>query len=168
MISEAISATGDVAVMATRAYLARQTGENTRALRSRAMLDANRSFAELNDHLATSPDLLEMVVRAQLSGRLTDLTRDEQVRFGVFCRALLLRVECQFVLHQNGFLTDEHWAARRAWARGYLDQPATARWWESEKAQSLYSRAFISEMEAAPGIRVNMTGIDTLMAPEKP
>jgi hypothetical protein len=169
---DAVAATaemvGALGVIATLAYLAGQIRQNTRALRSQATLDANRSFAEVNDYLATSPDLLELVVRAQLSGRLADLTPEEQVRFGVWCRALLLRVECQFELHRNGFLADEHWAARRAWVRGYLDQPASATWWESEKTQSLYSPAFIAEMEGAPGIRVNMAGIESLVAPERP
>ncbi len=151
----------------TLAYLAGQIRQNTRALRAQATLDANRSFAEVNDYLATSPDLLETVIRAQLSGRLADLTPEEQVRFGVFCRALLLRVECQFELRRNGFLADEDWGARRAWARGYLDQPASATWWEREKTQSMYSPDFVAETEAAPGIRVNMAGIDSLVAPEK-
>jgi hypothetical protein len=96
---------------------------------------------------------------------LADLSLDEQVRFRVVCRAILLRAEAQFELHEHGFY--ENWPARRAWVRGFLDQRAAAERWEGEKTQSMYSAAFVAEMDSARGIRVNVAGIASIVAPEK-
>jgi hypothetical protein len=54
-LAESLGALGALAALA---YLAVQVRQNTRALRAQATLDANRSFAEVNDYLSTTSDLL--------------------------------------------------------------------------------------------------------------
>jgi hypothetical protein len=155
-IAESVGAIG---VIATLAYLAAQIRQNTRAIQAQATFDANHSYALINDALAAQPDLLQVVVRGQTCASLANLSEQDRIRFAIWCRTMMLRVESQFVLHRNGFLDGELWGNRRAWARGFLDQPAVAEWWAGEKPQGFYSPSFIANIDVARGIRINMAGI---------
>ncbi len=56
-------------------------------------------------------------------------------------------MEAQFALYNAGILDDEVWELRRGYAQGMLDKSPFKDWWELDKNNSMFTRAFIESMD---------------------
>ena len=76
------------------------------------------------------------------------LTDFEKYQLHRHFRGVILRTEAQFALHKNGVLDAEVWRLRRRWFRGFMNNPTFMEIWQTEKSNSVITRAFIDEMDA--------------------
>ena len=52
-------------------------------------------------------------------------------------------------VHRYGGLDEELWEAWQAWAASMIKLPFHATWWEQDKQDGVFSKAFIEAIEAA-------------------
>ncbi len=136
---------GAVAVLITLIYLAVQTRNNVKVMRSRAIWDAQGSFVEVNEILGNGGVVANVIYKA-----ITDpesLIDHETYQVHRFCRGWFQRMEAQFALYNAGILDDEVWELRRGYAQGMLDKSPFKDWWELDKNNSMFTRAFIESMD---------------------
>ncbi|MCX2979897.1 hypothetical protein EYC98_03360 [Halieaceae bacterium IMCC14734] len=145
---------GALAVLITLAYLAIQTRDNVRVMRSRAVWDAQVSFVEVNEILGNGGTVSELIYKV-----LSDpgeLSAYEKYLAHRFCRGWFQRMEAQFALYSSGILDAEVWELRRGYAKAILNNPVMAEAWETDKGNSMFTKAFIASIDSvanteAPG-----------------
>jgi len=136
---------GALAVLITLVYLAVQTRDNVKIMRSRAIWDAQVSFVEINEMLGDGGVVANVIYKAIKDPyRLTD---HETYQVHRFCRAWFQRMEAQFALYRAGILDTEVWELRRGYAQGMLAMSPFKEWWELDKNNSMFTRAFIESMD---------------------
>ena len=64
-------------------------------------------------------------------------------------RAVFQRVEAQFALYRTGILDAEIWELRRNYTKSLLSNPLVAEIWGLELGNSMLTKAFIAELDAA-------------------
>lgn len=136
---------GASAVLITLIYLAVQTRDNAKVMRSRAVWDAQVSFVEVNDTLSGDGAVANLVYKV-----LTDpdgLTERETYQLHRFCRGWFQRMEAQFALYKAGILDEEVWQLRCGYARSLLKNALFQDWWEMDKKNSMFTKAFIHAIE---------------------
>ena len=145
---------GAVAVLITLAYLAIQTRDNVRVMKSRAVWDAQVSFVEVNEILGDGGIVSELMYKVLSdSGELSSY---EKYLVHRFCRGWFQRMEAQFALYSSGILDEEVWELRRGYAKAILNNPIMAEAWETDKGNSMFTKAFIASIDGvakteAPG-----------------
>jgi hypothetical protein len=161
-ISEAIGAT---AVIATLIYLARQvrlsrdaTEENTKATRAASAALSQDSLAQINELIATNPDLSKLIAEAASSGSLAGFTREELFRFATLLRANMQRFEAMYFRYEEGLLESRVWEVRRSWMASFIKTPAVAEWWSGERESSAFSSEFIANIETSDTFSMNELG----------
>lgn len=136
-----------IAIFGSLVYVAIQTRENSRLIRARAIWDAQTSIAEINERLADGGLVSQLVYKMMTSpDSLTDFGKYQMHRH---FRALILRTEAQFALHENGVLDAEIWQLRCKWFRGFMNNPGFMEVWKAEKSNAVITRAFMEEMDTA-------------------
>jgi hypothetical protein len=147
---DAIAATAEVvgalAVLITLVYLAIQTRDNVKVMRSRAVWDAQLSFVEVNEMLGDGGVIAEVMYKA-----ISDpdaLTEKELYQVHRFLRGWFQRMEAQFALYKAGILDSEVWDLRLGYARGMLDKSPFRDWWEMDKNNSMFTTDFIRSIES--------------------
>lgn len=141
-ISQIVAAVG---VIASLIFLAIQTRQNSRTMRAKASWDAQVSFAEINDELASGSQISQISFKAFSDPQ--SLTAFETYLFHRFMRSVLQRTEAQFALYTNGVLDVEVWRLRRSYAKSLMNNPIFLDIWRTEKANSMFTRAFIAEID---------------------
>jgi hypothetical protein len=144
-ISEVIAAS---AVVLSLVYLAIQTRQNNKVLRTQAVWDAQNSFVAINETLSDGGVLSELIYRAMNTP--DSLTVYEQYLTQRFIRGTLQRVEAQFALYTNGILDDEVWQLRRNYIKSLIKNPLMQQIWHVEKNNLMFTQAFIKEIDTAP------------------
>ena len=112
--------TGSAAVIITLLYLAIQTHSNGKVLRASAVVDAQMSFAAINEKLSDGGVISEIMFRA-----LSDpdgLTPYERYLLHRYLRGVFQRLEAQFALYTNGILDPEVWHLRRGYITALMDK----------------------------------------------
>lgn len=138
---------GVFAVFASLVYVAIQTHQNGRMMRAKAAWDAEVSFIEINDMLSSGGMMSELAYKTFTNpASLTDYERHLMHRF---FRGVLQRTEAQFALYAHGVLDAEVWHLRRAYIKSTLKNPVFTEAWQADKANSMFTRAFIAEMDTA-------------------
>ena len=148
-ISQIIAALG---VMASLVFVGLQIRQSTRATKASAAFDATNSLASLNEQLwANYSDerMLEGLETFDPAKSWEDFPVGVQHRMIIFNRALFQKYEGAYYLYRYGGLDEELWEAWQAWAASMINLPFHATWWEQEKQDSLFSKAFIEVIEAA-------------------
>ena len=146
---------GALAVLITLVYLAIQTRDNVRVMRSRAVWDAHLSFVEVNELLGDGGTVSELIYRAALPDS-EELSPYEKYLAHRFCRGWFQRMEEQFALYTNGILDEEVWELRTGYAKAILNIPVIKEGWEIDKGNSMFTKAFIESIDSvaeteAPG-----------------
>ena len=142
--AEVISA---IAVLITLAYLAIQTRDNVRVMRSRAVWDAQLSFVEVNELLGDGGTVSELIYRAALPDS-EELSPYEKYLAHRFCRGWFQRMEAQFALYTAGILDEEVWELRTGYAKAILNIPVIKEGWEIDKGNSMFTKAFIESIDS--------------------
>ena len=139
--------TGAVAVVVSLIYLAVQTRDNTRVMRSRAAWDAQVSFVEVNETLGDGGFVSDLMYKTLSEpGQLSDKEKYLTQRF---FRGWFQRMEAQFALYRAGVLDDEVWNLRRGYAKAILNNPIAMECWTADKSNSMFTEAFIHSIESA-------------------
>ena len=138
---------GAVAVVVSLVYLAVQTRDNTRVMRSRATWDAQQSFVEVNETLGDGGFVSDLIYKTLLEP--DQLSDKEKYLFQRFYRSWFQRMEAQFALYQSGILDEEVWNLRRGYAKAIFNNPIAKECWEAEKTNSMFTEGFISSIDSA-------------------
>ena len=93
---------GALSVLITLVYLAIQTRDNTRVMKSRAVWDAQLSFVEINEHLGDGGIVSELLYKVLAGAK--DLSPYEKYLVHRFFRSWFQRLEAQFALYQEPFV----------------------------------------------------------------
>lgn len=108
---DAIGAVGEIlgaiAVFVSLVYLAIQTKNNTKALRSSAFHQVRESFSEVSLTMVEDPDLALLVNRAISND--PSLDDKEKIRFDYFLTTFFRRGESAFFQSSEGTLQMETW-----------------------------------------------------------
>jgi len=136
---------GALAVLITLAYLAIQTRDNVKIMRSKAIWDAQVSFVEVNELLADGGVVAEVVYKA--ISKPDSLTDKEAYQLHRFNRGWFQRMEAQFALYKVGILDREIWELRRGYAQGMLSKAPFKEWWEIDKKNSMFTEDFIKSID---------------------
>lgn len=140
---------GVIAVLVTLGYLAIQTRDNTRVMRSRAVWDAQVSFVEVNENLGDGGVVSELIYKALENPE--GLSSYEKYLVHRFCRGWFQRMEAQFALYKAGILDKEVWELRRGYAKSILNNPLVKESWEIDKGNSMFTQAFIQSIDSFIG-----------------
>jgi hypothetical protein len=140
---------GSAAVIITLLYLAIQTHNNGKVLRVSATVDAQMSFVAINEKLSEGGVISEVMFKA-----LSDpdsLTPYESTLLHRYLRAVFQRLEAQFALYTNGILNPEVWLLRRGYITALVEKNHFIKeFWELDKQNKMFTKAFIEEMDKAP------------------
>ena len=134
-----------IAIFGSLVYVAIQTRQNGRMMRAKAAWDAETSFAEINDMLSAGGPVSELFYK--VFTKPESLNDYEKYLVHRFMRSVLQRTEAQFALYTNGVLDAEVWRLRSAYVRSTLNNPLLKEIWQTEKTNSMFTRAFIAEMD---------------------
>lgn len=135
------------AIVASLVFVAIEARRNGRTMRAKAAWDAQNSFVEINDMLAAGGPLSE--VSYKIFAAPATLSPYERYLMHRFLRGVLQRAEAQHALFANGVLDAEVWRLRRGYLRSLFSNPLFAEVWRAEKANSMFTSAFIAELERA-------------------
>jgi hypothetical protein len=143
---------GALAVLITLVYLAIQTRDNTRVMRSRAVWDAQVSFVEVNELLGDGGIVSELIYKVLINPEA--LSAYEKYLAHRFCRGWFQRMEAQFALYQAGILDKEVWELRRGYAKAILGNSVLKESWELDKGNSMFTSAFIQSIDSTTQTKV--------------
>ena len=138
---------GAIAVVVSLVYLAVQTRDNTRVMRSRAAWDAQQSFVEVNETLGDGGFVSDLLYKTLIEP--DQLSDKEKYFVQRFYRSWFQRMEAQFALYQSGILDEEIWNLRRGYAKAIFNNPIAKECWEAEKTNSMFTEGFISSIDSA-------------------
>ncbi len=147
-ISDVSQAVAAVAVVLSLIALILETRQNTKMMRATAVWDSQMSFVSINEALAEGSVLSDLAFRVFTAPE--SLSPYERHLWHRYMRAVLQRTEAQFALYRSGVLDAEVWELRRNYVRSLLPHPLIAEIWRLEKGNSMLTKAFIAELEAAP------------------
>ena len=142
---------GGVAVIASLIFVGIQIRSNTRTLRATSTYEAVHAWVEINDQLASNPELGTAVYRWLYgSGDLDDRAT---MLVNYWRRGFLQRTEAQYVLFKAGLMERELWENRRDLGRRLLlNGPAHVQaWWRNEGPESEHMAEFIAELDPEKG-----------------
>ena len=134
-----------IAIFGSLVYVAIQTRQNSRMMRAKAAWDAETSFAEINDMLSAGGPVGELFYKALTKPE--SLSDYEKYQTHRFMRSVLQRTEAQYALYKHGVLDAEVWRLRSTYIKSTLNNPLFKEIWQTEKTNSMFTRAFIAEMD---------------------
>lgn len=138
---------GVLAILVSLAFVAIQTRQNGRTMRAQAAWDAQNSFVEINDMLASGGRISEVSFKGFTEP--DRLSAYERYLMHRLFRGVLQRAEAQYALYANGILDAEVWRLRRGYIKSLMNFPIFIEVWQADKANSMFTRAFIAEMDQA-------------------
>jgi len=149
---------GGLAVVVSVLYLAYELRANTNSVRAASAASSQDSLAVINELIASTPELALIASRTMAATSLEDLSEEERFRAASLLRANMQRFEAMFFRYEAGLLDARVWDVRRTWLSGFNQLPAVAEWWADERESSIYTPAFIEDLEGAEGIPIGQTG----------
>jgi hypothetical protein len=149
-----------LAILGSLVYVAIQTRQNASVMRAKAVWDAQMSFVEINEQQMDGGPISQLTFKA-----LNDpdnLNDFERYRLHRLMRGVFQRLEAQFALYTNGILEQEVWHLRRGYAAALLNNQLINKIWATEQNNSMFTRAFVTEIESARHANtVAFIGIET-------
>ncbi len=146
-ISDVSQAVAAVAVVLSLIALILETRQNTKMMRATAVWDSQMSFVSINEALAEGGVLSDLAFRVFTAPE--SLSPYERHLWHRYMRAVFQRVEAQFALYQGGILDAEVWELRRNYTKSLLLNPLVAEIWRLEMGNSMLTKAFMAELDAA-------------------
>lgn len=123
---------GSIAVVATLGYLAVQTRQNTRALRTASFHAVRQSFSELSLAMAQDPSLTQIVSQVN---RDEDLDNVQRERANMLFTTILRRGESAFFQSHQGSLEYESWIGIRDSIAPMLHTKLGREYWQSQSSR---------------------------------
>ena len=120
---------GAIAVFLSLIYLAIQTKNNTRALRSAAFHQVRGSFSDVSLAFAQDPAIGSLLFRAMEND--PELTKEEIIRFGFVLTTLLRRGESAYFQSTDGSLQMEAWNGIKETITVAINNVYGEAWWKT-------------------------------------
>lgn len=136
---------GVIVVFASLIYLAIQTRDNTRALRSSAFHQVRQSFSEVSLAMAIEPEVASLFARAALSS--SELTDEEVVQYGFILTTLIRRGESAYFQSSEGTLQMETWRGLRDTLVVALDNDYGRAWFSNSSDR--FTNEYAEEISTA-------------------
>jgi hypothetical protein len=117
---------GAVGVIASLVYLARQMGQNTRAVRSSACQQVDES---LHTTMMTALQIpgLDQVVRAGTAD-FQELNEEDAFRFSYWAMGVMKRFDTAYYQYRVGMLDEDRWQVPRHDLKAFLSGPGLVQW----------------------------------------
>ncbi|MEP0203616.1 MAG: hypothetical protein ABJ084_05140 [Halioglobus sp.] len=144
-IGATAEALGAIAVFLSLIYLAIQTKNNTRALRSAAFHQVRDSFADVSLALCQDPSLTRLVTRAMEND--PELAKEEIAQFEFFLTTFVRRGESAYFQSTEGALQMEAWNGIREGISIVLSNVYSQTWWESTRGR--FTSEYTEELQQA-------------------
>lgn len=134
---DAIGAIGEIlgaaAVFASLIYLAVQTKQNTRALKSAAFHQIRSSFSEVSLAVVQDPSLVSLLQRIRSDD--PDIPIEDATRFTYFLTTFLRRGESAYFQSSQGALEYESWLGIKRTILMLLENRHGQQFWDSESTR---------------------------------
>ena len=146
---DAIGAIGEIlgaaAVFASLIYLAVQTKQNTRALKSAAFHQIRSSFSEVSLAVVQDPTLVSLLQR--IRGDDPDIPIEDATRFTYFLTTFLRRGESAYFQSSQGALEYESWLGIKRTILMLLGNRYGQQFWHSESTR--FTAEFVKVIDEA-------------------
>jgi hypothetical protein len=156
-IGEAI---GGLAVIATLIYLIFEVRDNTRILKANATTAAFIGWSEFNVMLSKHPNLAVIMRAFDPKESYENFEIDDLATLDTIGRAMLQRFTAGSFQYNAGIRDPETHVQEITYCKSFLSLPFWHAWWEIEKRNPIYAKLFLSEIESAPYVPVNIGGLD--------
>jgi len=152
---DAIGAVGEIfgalAVVVTLIYLARQTKENSRAVKASSARDVTLAEAQWHGEIARDPEL-KRIMTLSMKVPMHSYTDDEWAEFRFLAMRTFLQFEVRHIDRDLRTGHDEQIQSRLNVARGLVSAfPAWARFWKQETENGGFTQAFTDAVNSASG-----------------
>lgn len=152
---DAIGAVGEIlgaiAVVATLIYLAKQTTENSRAVKASSAREVTLAEAQWHGELARDPEL-KRILSISMKIPMHDYNDDEWSEFRLLAMRTFVQFEVRHVDRDLQIGHEEQIVNRLNVAKGLISAfPAWARFWQQETENKGFSQAFINAVNSAHG-----------------
>jgi hypothetical protein len=136
---------GAIAVFVSLIYLAVQTGNNTRALRSAAFHQVRASFSEVS--LAMYQDPSAVLLSSRVHNNEPDLTEEEIARYALLLTTFVRRGESAYFQSTDGSLQLEAWEGIRETILHPLSTEVGREWWTT--VQTRFTKEYVDVLSSA-------------------
>jgi len=136
---------GALAVFLSLVYLATQTRNNTRALRSAAFHQVRESFSAVSLAMVQDPSMVALI--QCVTNNDPDITDLEIARYNYLLTTLVRRGESAFFQSSDGALQMETWIGIRETLILPLSTDVGRQWWNT--VQSRFTRDYVNELTKA-------------------
>ena len=168
---EAIGAIGEIvgaiAVVATLAYLARETRTNTKAVVSASQRTSSWGHADWNADSAKDPVLASLLYRSTQQS-MAEFDDYEWFRFQLIARSVVLRIQDSYLQRRLGFFDHEIAESQLNHLRSLIEYPAWKLFWEDEIHGGNYPQAFVEEIASRQPMHIGMTALRDLVTTTGP
>lgn len=148
---------GGIAVIISLIYLAIQTKQNTRAMKSASFHQVRVSFSDIPLALAQDSELISILAR--VNSEPDSLTREEVIRYEMILLTIIRRAESAYFQSKEGALALESWRGIAETCKTALSDKIALLWWE--RTRHRFEASFRSEIETIiQGLDTNHTAPD--------
>ena len=152
---DAIGAVGEIlgalAVVVTLIYLARQTKENSRAVKASSAREVTLAESQWHGELARDPEL-KRILMISMKVPMHSYTDDEWTEFRLLAMRTFLQFEVRHIDRDLRTGHDEQIQSRLNVARGLISAfPAWARFWKQETENGGFTQAFTDAINTVSG-----------------
>ena len=138
---------GAIAVVLTLLYLARETGKSASAVDATSLREVAFRLSEWHRHVADSPELKRIMQKSQ-SPSLQDYTPEEWFEFHATALSVFLIYQTQYMHATLSVGSKEESELLLSIARGLLEWPAWAKWWNDMLSVKGLDTGFIAAVES--------------------
>ncbi len=137
---------GAIAVFLSLIYLAMQTKNNTRALRSAAFHQVRESFSQVSLAMLQDPSISALLLK--VTNNDSNLTDEEYERYRAFLNTFIRRGESAFFQSRDGSLQQESWLGIKHTIVGVLENNYGRIWWENN-TEGRFTKDYLVELSNA-------------------
>ena len=134
---------GAIAVIVSLIYLAVQTKQNTRAMRSASFHQVRESFSEIPLALAQNSELASIL--ALVNSDPGSLTTEQIIRYEMILLTIMRRAESAYFQSVEGSLPLESWRGISETCKEALSENIALQWWE--KTNHRFEASFRKEID---------------------
>ena len=144
---DAIEAIGSIisgiAVIISLIYLAIQTKQNTKAMKSASFHQVRISFSDIPLALAQNPELVSVLAR--VNSDPDSLTKEDVTRYEMILLTIMRRAESAYFQSKEGSLVFESWRGISETCKTALSDNIALLWWE--RTNHRFEESFRKEIE---------------------
>jgi hypothetical protein len=147
---------GGIAVIFTLIYLVMEVRDNTRTLKANVHTEALVGWSEWNAMMSQHPERVVFARAFDPQESLDNFDPADQVMLDFLGRSAVQRFDAAFLQYEAGIMDAESWRRQITYCHSFLALPVWAAWWKEESKQPIYSREFLSAIESAPTVKLNL------------